>query len=109
MLQEPCLVAAAFLALFLAVMVWVRLDLTLCPDKAAEDKLVVAALCSSIARHQHVRADREVSDALQAQVANMSKLLKGQMARAAYAEADVALTRQRCDAMARCRSVVALL
>jgi len=178
MLQEPCLVAGAFLALFVAVMLYVRLDLTLSPDKAAEDKLVTSSLTSQVAQHHHarashyqallreiqglcgagqgakagasfaaatakilaqvkeetktvadlvakirsydagslndrlaelVRADKEAQDALGSQVANMTRLLKGGLTKQAYAEQDQTLTKARTDALARCRTVVALL
>lgn len=55
MLQEPMLVVAAFLALFVAVMIWVRLDLTLSPDRVAEAKMRVSSHCSLVSSHHHKR------------------------------------------------------
>jgi oligosaccharyltransferase complex subunit alpha (ribophorin I) len=57
MLQEPLLVVAAFLALFIAVMIWVRLDLTLSPDRDAEAKMRVSSHCSLVATHHYKRVD----------------------------------------------------
>jgi len=56
MLQEPILVVAAFMALFLVVMVWVRLDLTLSPDRATEASMRVSSNCSLVATRHHRRA-----------------------------------------------------
>ncbi|KAA0201913.1 hypothetical protein HAZT_HAZT009351 [Hyalella azteca] len=62
MLQEPLLVVAAFLALFIAVseffllvMIWVRLDLTLSPDRDAEAKMRVSSHCSLVASRHYKR------------------------------------------------------
>ncbi|KAF2350789.1 Ribophorin I [Trinorchestia longiramus] len=55
MLQEPLLVVAAFLALFIAVMIWVRLDLTLSPDRDAEAKMRVSSHCSLVTEHHFKR------------------------------------------------------
>lgn len=177
MLQEPLLVVAAFLALFVVVMVWVRLDLTLSPDRAAEAKMRVSSHCSLVASHHHKRTalyhsmldeivkqqglgnpphalaqfqgsikklqqavreetqaiadllgkirsdntdmadrvndlqkfDKDVRDAVTQQCSNLEKLLAKKMAKQAYADADVQLSKKREEAMDKVRCIAALL
>nr|CAG4640798.1 EOG090X04O4 [Eulimnadia texana] len=54
MLQEPLLCVAAFFLLFLAVIVYVRLDFSLTTDEASESKLRAAGIAETVReRHEH--------------------------------------------------------
>ncbi|MPC07727.1 dolichyl-diphosphooligosaccharide--protein glycosyltransferase subunit 1-like [Portunus trituberculatus] len=56
MLQEPLLVVIAFFILFLTVILYVRLDLTLSKDDATEAKMRVSSHCEQVHTHHEKRA-----------------------------------------------------
>lgn len=56
MLQEPLLVVVAFFILFITVILYVRLDLTLSKDDAIEAKMRVSSHCEMIDSHHDKRA-----------------------------------------------------
>ncbi|XP_050720090.1 dolichyl-diphosphooligosaccharide--protein glycosyltransferase subunit 1-like [Eriocheir sinensis] len=56
MLQEPLLVVVAFFILFLTVILYVRLDLTLSKDDATEAKMRVSSHCEQVHTHHEKRA-----------------------------------------------------
>ncbi|KAG0717798.1 Dolichyl-diphosphooligosaccharide--protein glycosyltransferase subunit 1 [Chionoecetes opilio] len=56
MLQEPLLVVVAFFILFLTVILYVRLDLTLSKDDATEAKMRVSSHCEQVHGHHEKRA-----------------------------------------------------
>ncbi|KAK4302673.1 hypothetical protein Pmani_025252 [Petrolisthes manimaculis] len=56
MLQEPLLVVLAFFLLFLMVILYVRLDLTLSKDEATESKMRVSSHCEQVHTHHEKRA-----------------------------------------------------
>jgi len=56
MLQEPILIVVAFFILFLAVILYVRLDLTLSKDEAMEAKMRVSSHCELVHGHHDTRA-----------------------------------------------------
>lgn len=177
MLQEPLLIVAAFLALFIIVMVWVRLDLTLSPDKLAEAKMRVSSYCEQVVSHHQNRHklynnmldeitkqqgqgnppnalpqfsssikklqgqlkeetqtisdllskmrsdnpelaervsdlqkyDKEVREIVTQQCSNMEKVLSKKLDKKMYAEQEAQLEKRREEAIAKVRSVVALL
>ena len=55
-LQEPLLVALAFVVLFACVVVYVRLDLTLSRDDQAEAKMRVSSHCELVHAAHDARA-----------------------------------------------------
>jgi len=178
MFVEPLLIFAAFLTLFTITMLWVRLDLTLSPDKVAEARMHVSSLCSQISTRQATRtghyaaivneigkqqgqgnppkalaafqasqqrlmtlvkeetkaiadlaakmrqydhtalhdrvseltkSDKELQDVITAQANNLLKLMRGGSTKQAYADAEVAHTRQRQELTARCQKITQLL
>lgn len=56
MLQEPILIVIAFFILFLTVILYVRLDLTLSKDEAQEAKMRVSSHCELVHTHHDNRA-----------------------------------------------------
>ncbi|XP_064088184.1 dolichyl-diphosphooligosaccharide--protein glycosyltransferase subunit 1-like [Macrobrachium nipponense] len=56
MLQEPLLVVVAFFILFISVILYVRLDLTLSKDDATEAKMRVSSHCELVHSHHDKRA-----------------------------------------------------
>lgn len=56
MLQEPLLVVVAFFILFISVILYVRLDLTLSKDDATEAKMRVSSHCELVHTHHDKRA-----------------------------------------------------
>lgn len=56
MLQEPLLVVVAFFILFITVILYVRLDLTLSKDDATEAKMRVSSHCELVHSHHDKRA-----------------------------------------------------
>ncbi|KAK8747795.1 hypothetical protein OTU49_016611 [Cherax quadricarinatus] len=56
MLQEPLLVVIAFFILFITVIIYVRLDLTLSKDDATEAKMRVSSYCEQVHTHHDKRA-----------------------------------------------------
>ncbi|KAK7066455.1 proteasome regulatory particle base subunit [Halocaridina rubra] len=56
MLQEPLLVVVAFFILFITVILYVRLDLTLSKDDATEAKMRVSSHCELVHTHHDKRA-----------------------------------------------------
>ncbi|XP_071520803.1 dolichyl-diphosphooligosaccharide--protein glycosyltransferase subunit 1 [Panulirus ornatus] len=56
MLQEPLLVVVAFFILFITVILYVRLDLTLSKDDATEAKMRVSSYCERVHSHHDKRA-----------------------------------------------------
>ncbi|KAG7165132.1 Dolichyl-diphosphooligosaccharide--protein glycosyltransferase subunit 1-like [Homarus americanus] len=56
MLQEPLLVVIAFFILFITVIFYVRLDLTLSKDDATEAKMRVSSYCEQVHTHHDKRA-----------------------------------------------------
>ncbi|RXG58948.1 Dolichyl-diphosphooligosaccharide--protein glycosyltransferase subunit 1 [Armadillidium vulgare] len=56
MLQEPLLVVIAFFLMFLLVILYVRLDLTLSKDETTEAKMRVSSHCEMVHSHHDKRA-----------------------------------------------------
>jgi len=56
-----------------------------------------------------VKHDRELEEAVNAQVTNLGKLLRGNMTKQAFADADAALVKTRNAASAKCRALLAHL
>ncbi|MCL4130022.1 UNVERIFIED_CONTAM: hypothetical protein GTU68_033843 [Idotea baltica] len=56
MLQEPLLVVVAFFLMFLMVIIYVRLDLTLSKDESTEAKMRVSSHCEMVHNHHDKRA-----------------------------------------------------
>lgn len=52
-----------------------------------------------------LKYDRELEEAVNAQVANMVKLLRGNMTKPAHAEADAVLVKTRNNALTKCRAL----
>nr|CAG4638394.1 EOG090X04O4 [Cyclestheria hislopi] len=56
MLQEPLLCVLAFLCLFGAVIIYVRLDFSITKDEANENRLRVAGIAETVVKHQQKRS-----------------------------------------------------